>query len=84
MDEQLVERWRASAEGRAWLDELPSSIREVGDRWSLRIGSAFTRPEVTASWVAAVERLDGSPAVLKIGMPHMEAEHEIPACVRGR
>jgi streptomycin 6-kinase len=27
--------------------------------------------------VASVTRRDGSPAVLKLGMPHMEAEHEI-------
>jgi len=75
--EQLVERWSASAEGRAWLDQLPSWIDDLSERWSLRIGPVFTGPEVTASWVAAVERLDASPAVLKIGMPHMEAEHEI-------
>src|SRR5262245_28219899 len=34
---------------------------------------------MTCSWVAPAMRDDGTPAVLKIGMPHMEAEHEIQA-----
>jgi streptomycin 6-kinase len=75
--EQLTERWSGSTEGRAWLEQLPWWIRDLSDRWALRIGAVFTGPEVTASWVAAVERGDGTAAVLKIGMPHMEAEHEI-------
>src|SRR5262249_39167317 len=32
--------------------------------------------EGEASWVAPVTRRDGTRAVLKLGMPHMEAEHE--------
>jgi streptomycin 6-kinase len=75
--EQLIEKWSVAAEGRAWLDRLPASIRELEDRWSLRLGAAFTGPDVTASWVAPVERAGGTTAVLKIGIPHMEAEHEI-------
>jgi streptomycin 6-kinase len=75
--EQLVDRWGASEAGRAWLDLLPRAIAELAERWSLRIGDTFTGPEVTASWVAKVELADGTPAVLKIGLPHMEAEHEI-------
>lgn len=34
-------------------------------------------PEVSASWVASVQLPDGTPAVLKVGLPHMEAEREI-------
>jgi len=32
---------------------------------------------VSCAWVARVRRAVGTPAVLKLGMPHMEAEHEI-------
>lgn len=49
-------------------------IEHLGDRWSLMIGTPF---EAECSWVAPVTRADGSRAVLKLGMPHMEAEHEI-------
>ena len=31
---------------------------------------------MSAAWVAPVTRADGSAAVLKLGMPHMEGEHE--------
>jgi streptomycin 6-kinase len=34
--------------------------------------------EVSCSWVAPARRRDGSPAVFKICLPHMEAESEIP------
>jgi streptomycin 6-kinase len=74
---QLAERWGGSEAGRAWLELLPHAIAELADRWSLRLGNAFAGPEVTASWVADVERADGTPAILKIGIPHMEAQHEI-------
>jgi streptomycin 6-kinase len=57
----------------AWLERLPRAIPELERRWKLSIGEPF---EGDASWVAAVVRGDGSPAVLKLGMPHMEAEHE--------
>src|SRR4029077_19762004 len=45
--------------------------------WCLRINEPFDNANVTCSWVAAVLRADGTPAVLKIGMPHMEGEDEI-------
>ena len=45
-------------------------------RWSLRLDSPFDH-EGTCSWVAPVIRSDGTPAVLKLAMPHMEGEQEI-------
>ena len=60
----------------AWLDRLPGTIEDLLDRWQLGIGEPFDG-EGDVSWVASVTRRDGSPAVLKLGMPHMEAEHEI-------
>jgi len=57
----------------AWLAHLSDAVAELADRWQLSIGEPFGGD---ASWVAPVVRRDGSAAVLKLGMPHMEAEHE--------
>jgi streptomycin 6-kinase len=59
----------------AWLDRLPDAIRTLERRWSLTLGPPFE--EASCAWVAPVELADGSSAVLKLGMPHMEAEHEL-------
>ncbi|NNE70734.1 MAG: hypothetical protein HKN29_10285 [Rhodothermales bacterium] len=56
---------------------MPQLIREAEDRWSLELGAPWDSPDVTASWVAPVRRSNGSQAVLKLGMPHFEAEHEL-------
>ena len=50
-------------------------IAELVSKWSLTIGQSFASGG-TGSWVARVIRSDGSPAVLKIGLPHMESIHE--------
>jgi len=47
------------------------------ERWSLSVGAPFEGPEVSAAWVAPVRRADGTPAILKLGLPHMEARDEI-------
>ncbi|HEX2443723.1 MAG TPA: aminoglycoside phosphotransferase family protein [Vicinamibacterales bacterium] len=59
----------------AWLQRLPEAIRELERRWSLTIGSPF--PDASCAWVAPVTLGDGGSAVLKVGMPHMEAREEI-------
>jgi streptomycin 6-kinase len=48
-------------------------------RWSLALEAPFDSDEVSCSWVAPAVRQDGSRAILKLGMPHMEGEHEIQA-----
>ncbi len=75
--DRLAAACRASAQRPAWLDQLPDTIAELGRRWSLTLGTPFDGPDVTCAWVAPAERTDGSSAVLKVGMPHMEAEQEI-------
>lgn len=75
--ERVAENARLSPPGVAWLDRLPEMVRKLQARWSLTIGPPFVGPEVSAAWVAPVRRADGSPAVMKVGLPHMEAEHEI-------
>lgn len=74
---RLISIWGASPEGAAWLGRLPGTLRELERRWSLTLGPPFDGPEVSAAWVAPVRRADGTFAVLKVGVPHMEADHEI-------
>lgn len=61
----------------AWLDRLAGSIADLGYRWSIRVGNPFDSDEVSCAWVAPATRSDGTLAVLKVGMPHLEAEQEI-------
>ena len=73
--EHLVESCSQLAGGPTWLRRLPTLIGELILRWSLVLDSPFEG--VSAAWVAPVRRADGSFAVLKVGLPHMEGEHEI-------
>jgi streptomycin 6-kinase len=68
---------RASPDGRAWLERLPKLVSELEERWSLTLGPPFDGPDVSTAWVAPVVRADGSAALLKVVLPHMEGEHEI-------
>jgi streptomycin 6-kinase len=74
--DRLVESCTGWAEGEAWLSALPAAIERLRDRWDLLLEEPYDG-EVSVSWVAPVRRSDGSAAVLKVGLPHMEAEHEI-------
>src|SRR5262245_63433705 len=62
---------------RAWLERLPDTIRELQGRWSLSLSEPLNSADASGSWIAFAERHDGTRAVLKLGMPHMEAAHEI-------
>jgi streptomycin 6-kinase len=61
----------------AWLERLPDTLQDLQRRWSLTLQAPFDGEDVSCSYVAPVIREDGAPAILKIGMPHMEGEHEI-------
>jgi streptomycin 6-kinase len=61
----------------AWLARLPDTICDLERRWSLTLGPPFDGDEVSCAWVAPAKRATGMTAVLKLGMPHMEGEHEI-------
>jgi len=67
---------RKTSEGVAWLDRLPETLGGLERRWLLAVGAPFDNEEVSCAWVAPVTRADGSAAVLKVGMPHIEGEHE--------
>ncbi len=75
--EKLSANCRKHRERREWLDGLPGMLEELTGRWSLRAGPPFEHANVTCSWVAPVVCADGTSAVLKLAMPHMEGAHEI-------
>jgi len=74
---RLAATCRRTPERTAWLDRLPGALCDLERRWSLALGPPFDSDEVSCAWVAPVRRADGTSAVLKLGMPHMEAEHEL-------
>lgn len=76
ISERLLISCQKTPERAAWLERLPKLVRELADRWSLTLDVPFP-DEGSCAWVAPVSRADGSPAVLKVGMPHMEAQNEI-------
>ena len=76
-----VENWGAA--GERWLATLPALVDAVAAGWGLRIGRPLP---MTFHWVAAVVRADGSPAVLKLGVPdgHLGPEAEALRLFDGR
>jgi len=77
ISERLAENCRKMPERLAWLGRLRSMVQELEQRWSLTLGEPFDGSEVSCAWVAKVTMADGTSAVLKVGMPHMEGKHEI-------
>ena len=74
---RLAAACRNIPERSAWLAQLPGTLRDLQQRWSLTVGAPFDNDEVSCAWVAPVTLAGGTTAVLKLGMPHMEGEHEI-------
>jgi streptomycin 6-kinase len=64
-------------ERKLWLDHLPEVLLALQERWSIQFGSPFDSDEVSCSWVAPATLADQTAAILKVGMPHMEARDEI-------
>jgi streptomycin 6-kinase len=74
---RVEENARSTPAGRAWLGRLPETLRNLEARWSLTVGDPFDHEDLTGGWVAPATLSDGTPAVLKLGNPHMEGAHEI-------
>jgi streptomycin 6-kinase len=74
---RLAANCRKTPESAAWLTQLPDILSDLEQRWSLTLGTPFEADQGSCAWVAPVVRADGTAAVLKLGMPHMESEHEI-------
>lgn len=74
---RVVANYRKTPKNAAWLERLPEILGTVERKWSLTVGTPFDNEEGSCAWVAPVALADGTAAVLKLGMPHMEGEHEI-------
>ena len=66
-----------SPERAEWLGRLPELLGELQHRWSLTIHDRCDSDEATCSYIVRAARKDGTPAVLKLAMPHFEGDHEI-------
>jgi streptomycin 6-kinase len=75
--QKLVAICQDHGERLRWLNRLPEVVDSLQQRWSLKLEDPFDGDEVSCSWVAKAALEDGTIAILKLGMPHMEAEHEI-------
>jgi streptomycin 6-kinase len=62
------------AAGQRYLDELPALLDEAARRWDLSLGEPFL---LSYNYVCAAARADGSPAVLKLGVPNRELTSEM-------
>jgi streptomycin 6-kinase len=60
----------------AWLQALPTTVRALLSLWSLTI-EHMPAHDGQCSWIALVRCADGSPALLKLGLPHYESRDEI-------
>jgi streptomycin 6-kinase len=73
----LAANCRKSPERVAWLDRLPDMLRSLQHAWALTPDAPLDAEEPSCSYLAAVRAANGTSAVLKLSMPHMEGEHEI-------
>src|SRR5262245_13617809 len=74
---RLVVTCEGTPQRAAWLAGLPTLIHDLERRWAVTLQAPFDGEDVSCAWVAPVTRADGTTAVLKVGMPHMESAHEI-------
>ncbi|MEU8221222.1 aminoglycoside phosphotransferase family protein [Kribbella sp. NPDC048915] len=61
----------------SWLDELPGVVDVLADQWSLVVGSSFEGGH--AALALDVTLADGTPAVLKVGVPGRDLTPEATA-----
>lgn len=73
---RLTALCRTSHERTMWLNRLPDVVEKILLRWSLQFDQPLEGEEASCSFVAAVLHQSGIPAVLKIGVPQMEAQDE--------
>lgn len=66
-----------AADGSAWLKRLPALIADCERRWSLTIQRPFDN--LSYNYVAPALRDDGTPVVVKLGVPNPEQQTEIAA-----
>ena len=73
----LAASCRQTPERTRWLKHLPSLVEKLKHLWGFEWDGPLSGEEPSCSYVAAVLCRDGTSAVLKIALPHMEGEHEV-------
>lgn len=68
----LANTCREKPDRQQWLAGLPATVGQLALHWDLDIDAPYQASK--AAWVAPARNRS---AVLKVGMPHMEATHEI-------
>jgi streptomycin 6-kinase len=63
-----------TAEERAWLAQLPDTVRRLEEQWGVRTARPYGGG--SCSWVAPGTTADGTTVVLKVAWPHREARGE--------
>lgn len=63
--------------GQTWLEALPALIKELEQRWGLTVQPPFEN--LSYNYVAPALREDGTPVVLKLGVPGGILDSEITA-----
>ena len=64
------------ADGERWLENFPALIDQLAKRWSLRLLPPYN---LSYNYVAPAVREDGTPVVLKVGVPNVELISEMTA-----
>ncbi|GII92022.1 hydroxyurea phosphotransferase [Sinosporangium siamense] len=64
MTHNVVSTW--GVEGAHWLADLPATLQELARDWELTVGEPY---ELSYHYVTSVTCEDGTPAVLKLGVP---------------
>src|SRR5687768_2157061 len=62
--------------GATWLDTLHARLARILDRYDLTLGAPF---DLSYNYVTAATRSDGTPVVLKLGVPDGGIQAEIAA-----
>jgi streptomycin 6-kinase len=70
----------ADADLTKWREALPDLVASCCKEWGLRVGEQYAPG--AAGYAAPAELRDGTRAVLKVGVPHREAEQEADALER--
>ena len=65
-----------ATQGKKWIGNLPNLLAEAACHWDLTLGEPFL---LSYNYVCAVAKADGTPAVLKLGVPNRELSSEIKA-----
>jgi streptomycin 6-kinase len=73
--ERLAATCRQEPAWAAWLERLPAVVESLLEQWSLTPGKVYSE-SASCAWVASVTGPEDGPAVLKLGLPHMEGRDE--------